>query len=300
VQISEEEMGWNLNPLHALSSIVRTGEHLADDGAKAFEGALNDAAKVAKNMSPSDFGHLALNVVGMLPVVGAPADAINAGWYAAQGDWTDAALSAATAIPFAGDAAGALKLGKNVVEIAEDGAKVERSVADGAKIEGAVKDAKAVGGAADGGKVVSGAKSSGPWVEEASNVKVGGDVVTQSTPAGCVSASGEMLTDGAVSQSQLLEKLGQGSNPRALAKDLNQQLGTNAWRGGYLDEANALAVAKRGRFAAVLQAPGGIGHMVVIEPLKSGKFFVRDPLPGSTYEVTASWIEKYVAGGVWK
>jgi hypothetical protein len=196
-------MGWNLNPLHALSSIVHAGGHLADDSAKAFEGALDDAAKVARNMSPSDIGHLALNVVGMLPVVGAPADAINAGWYAAQGDWTDAALSAATAIPFAGDAAGVLKLGKNVVEIAEDGAKVERTVADGAKIEGAVKDAKAVGGAADGGKVVGGAKSSGPWVEEASNVKVGGDVVTQSTPAGCVSASGEMLTDGAVSQSQL-------------------------------------------------------------------------------------------------
>jgi hypothetical protein len=38
--------------------------------------------------------------------------------------------------------------------------------------------------------------------------------------------------------------------------------------------------------------------MVVIEPLKSGKFFVRDPLLGLTYDVTASWIERYVASGV--
>jgi hypothetical protein len=42
-------------------------------------------------MSPSEIGHTVLNVAGMIPVIGAPADAINAGWYAAQGDWGNAA-----------------------------------------------------------------------------------------------------------------------------------------------------------------------------------------------------------------
>jgi hypothetical protein len=64
---------------------------------------MGDAAKVVTHTSPSEIGHAVLNVAGMVPVIGAPADAINAGWYAAQGDWGNAALSAATAIPGPGD-----------------------------------------------------------------------------------------------------------------------------------------------------------------------------------------------------
>jgi len=142
--VSEAEMGFSLNPLHDISSALHAGERLADkalhsggkladEGAKGFEGALKDAAKVAKNISPSQIGHTALDAVGMIPVVGTAANLANAGWYAAEGDWTDAGMSALAAIPIEGDAVDALKLGKDGVEIAED---VTRAGEDGADIAG--------------------------------------------------------------------------------------------------------------------------------------------------------------------
>lgn len=56
-------------------------------------------------LSLSDVGHLALDVAGMVPVIGAPADLANAAWYAADGDYLDAGLSLAGAIPVLGDEA---------------------------------------------------------------------------------------------------------------------------------------------------------------------------------------------------
>jgi hypothetical protein len=140
-------MGW-LDPISDISKLagkaLHAGENLAEDGAKGFAGAMKDAAKAVTKMSPSEIGHTALNVAGMIPVIGAPADAINAGWYAAQGDWGNAALSAATAIPGLGDVVGgarlgatALKIGEDGVEIAKDGVEAERAVKGGeAAIEG--------------------------------------------------------------------------------------------------------------------------------------------------------------------
>ncbi|WP_109507300.1 SpvB/TcaC N-terminal domain-containing protein [Nocardioides speluncae] len=52
--------------------------------------------------SLSDIGHTVLDVVGLVPVVGEVADLANAGWYAAEGNYVDAGLSAASAIPVAG------------------------------------------------------------------------------------------------------------------------------------------------------------------------------------------------------
>jgi hypothetical protein len=67
------------NPFRAIGDAVRAVGHAAEeggkalaDGGKAFEGALSEAAKVAKNMSLSDVGHTALDVVGMVPVVSGP------------------------------------------------------------------------------------------------------------------------------------------------------------------------------------------------------------------------------------
>jgi hypothetical protein len=68
--------------------IVEDGANDLASGAKDFASAMKEAAK---NVSPSEIGHTVLNVAGMIPVIGAPADAINAGWYAAQGDWGNAA-----------------------------------------------------------------------------------------------------------------------------------------------------------------------------------------------------------------
>ncbi|MGH3921276.1 MAG: RHS repeat-associated core domain-containing protein, partial [Pseudonocardiaceae bacterium] len=59
----------------------------------------------------SEIGHGALDVIGLIPVVGEVADLANAAWYTAEGDYTMAALSAAAAIPFAGWAATGAKVG---------------------------------------------------------------------------------------------------------------------------------------------------------------------------------------------
>lgn len=56
------------------------------------------------------WGHTILDVLGLIPIIGDPADAVSAAWYSAEGDWVDAGLSAASLIPFAGDALGAGKL----------------------------------------------------------------------------------------------------------------------------------------------------------------------------------------------
>jgi hypothetical protein len=58
----------------------------------------------------SGLGHLVLDVVGLVPLVGEAADLINAGWYTAEGDYANAALSAAATIPFLGSAATGAKL----------------------------------------------------------------------------------------------------------------------------------------------------------------------------------------------
>ena len=83
------------------------------------------AANAVSHMSPSEIGHTVLDGVGMVPVVGTAANLANAGWYAASGDWKDAGMSAAAAIPIGGEAIDAAKLGRDGVKIAEDGIKAE-------------------------------------------------------------------------------------------------------------------------------------------------------------------------------
>ena len=64
------------------------------------------------------WGHTALDVLGFVPVLGAVPDGINALWYGAEGDEVNAGLSAASLVPFAGDAVGAGKfVGKHADEV---------------------------------------------------------------------------------------------------------------------------------------------------------------------------------------
>jgi hypothetical protein len=79
----------------------------------------------------SAIGHGALDAAGFIPVVGGVADLANAGWYLAEGDKTNAALSAAAAVPGVGDAVAAAAIagkvavkGAKAVEIT---AKAEKS-----------------------------------------------------------------------------------------------------------------------------------------------------------------------------
>ncbi len=66
----------------------------------------------------SDIGHLTLDIVGMVPVVGNAADGINAAWYAAEGEWLDAALASIALIPGIGQAA---TLAKPAIKAAASG-----------------------------------------------------------------------------------------------------------------------------------------------------------------------------------
>jgi hypothetical protein len=49
-------------------------------------------------LSLSDVGHFALDILGTLPIMGPAADLIHAGWYFFEGDYKNAALSAAASI----------------------------------------------------------------------------------------------------------------------------------------------------------------------------------------------------------
>jgi RHS repeat-associated protein len=101
----------------------------------------------------SDLGHAALDVAGMIPVVGAVADVANAGWYALDGDYLDAGLSLAGAIPVVGDAALGARYaikGAKYADEAVEGVEAIRAGVKGAKDIGeAAEDAKAVGRTAD-------------------------------------------------------------------------------------------------------------------------------------------------------
>jgi hypothetical protein len=77
-----------------------------------------------------DIGHGALDAAGFIPVVGAAADLANAGWYLAEGDKTNAALSAVAAIPGVGDAVAATAIAGKV---AVKGAKAVKVAAKAAE-----------------------------------------------------------------------------------------------------------------------------------------------------------------------
>ncbi|MFE9207576.1 polymorphic toxin-type HINT domain-containing protein [Micromonospora sp. NPDC007230] len=86
-------------------------------------------------MSWSDIGHAALDVAGMVPVIGEVADVANGIWYLAEGNYVDAAMSMASAIPLAGNAVAAAKLAKTGKKIADgiDTANDTRKAVDAGK-----------------------------------------------------------------------------------------------------------------------------------------------------------------------
>lgn len=83
-------------------------------------------------LSLKDFGHLVLDVAGLVPVIGEIADLANCGWYAVEGEWVDAGLSCASAIPFAGYVATVGKVAKHGDEVVT-AAKAAEELADKAR-----------------------------------------------------------------------------------------------------------------------------------------------------------------------
>jgi len=89
--------------------------------------------RAARGFSFSDIGHAVLDVAGLVPVVGEVADVANGIWYAAEGNYVDAALSFASAIPLAGygaSAAKAVRYGDKAVDAARTVARQDDNIAD--------------------------------------------------------------------------------------------------------------------------------------------------------------------------
>lgn len=88
------------------TSVIDTSKNKLHDAARTTRRVANRASKA----NWTEIGHAALDVAGFVPVVGGVADMANAGWYAAKGDWKNASLSAASAVPGVGDAFAAGKI----------------------------------------------------------------------------------------------------------------------------------------------------------------------------------------------
>ncbi|WP_420457101.1 RHS repeat-associated core domain-containing protein [Rubrivirga sp.] len=129
--------------------------------ADKVKGAASAVGDAVSNMSVMDAVHLGLDVVGLVPGLGEIADGANALLYLAEGDYTNAALSAAAMIPFAGAAATGAKFARRadalagVVRAADKAAdavkaagRAGRAVASRAGRALAEKGGKIMGGAA--------------------------------------------------------------------------------------------------------------------------------------------------------
>ena len=101
---------------------------------KATEGSGMQSDKPEEKSWGNIIGHGVLDVVGLIPGVGEVADGINAGWYAAEGDYTNAALSAAAMIPFAGWGATATKVGLKIAPKATKAIKSGTQIAKKSKV----------------------------------------------------------------------------------------------------------------------------------------------------------------------
>lgn len=69
----------------------------------------------------SELGHIVLDVAGMIPVIGEPADFVSGIWYTAEGNYSDAGFSFAALIPLLG---AEVTAGKYVFKIADEAGNV--------------------------------------------------------------------------------------------------------------------------------------------------------------------------------
>ncbi len=201
-----------------------------DDAADAVGDAAKGVGKAVGNASFSDVGHTALDVAGMVPVIGEAADLANAGWYLAEGDKVNAALSAAGAIPFAGNAATAAKWGKKAVDAADVVTDAAKVIDRGADIAKGADAAKGVGrlplqtgaGAADPSKIADKAYDS----IRANNT----DVVSISKNTGFKPENIQKVKDHLFNNEHVLDRyVDLGVSPTVQRFDSNIDI-ANSWR----------------------------------------------------------------------
>jgi hypothetical protein len=93
------------------------GAGIGNNLRNTFRPVLNALGKGFKNFGNAvlDGAQFVLDIAGMVPVLGAIPDLVNAGISALRGNWGDASVSLFSAIPGIGDVAGATKIGAKVV-----------------------------------------------------------------------------------------------------------------------------------------------------------------------------------------
>ncbi|NLU13954.1 MAG: RHS repeat protein [Gammaproteobacteria bacterium] len=115
------------------------GSHANTTGMITPQATMGDATVVPPKPQPEtqswwgrwgDTIHIALDVVGMIPVIGEVADGANALLYLAEGDHVNAALSAAAMLPIGGQAATAAKAAKRGAEAAVATGKAAKTTAE--------------------------------------------------------------------------------------------------------------------------------------------------------------------------
>jgi hypothetical protein len=105
-------------------------------------------ASAAESAKWKQVGHTALDAVSMIPVVSEFASGANAVWYASEGDWTNAGISAAGMIPVAGEgivAARAASSGLKAVKGIEDARAGENLLKTGSELHAPEPAAPAAG-----------------------------------------------------------------------------------------------------------------------------------------------------------
>jgi RHS repeat-associated protein len=139
-----------------LTDVLRAGFQLAHRPnavvATVVAAAIGASPLAHLNLGWSDVGHTALDLAGLVPVIGEAADLANAAWYAADGDHLNAGLSAAAAIPFLGWGATGTKL-------AIKGTDAVRSL-----VKASDETAAVVKGSDEAAAVVKGADEAAPVV----------------------------------------------------------------------------------------------------------------------------------------
>ncbi|WP_258308210.1 DNRLRE domain-containing protein [Streptomyces sp. NWU339] len=103
----------------SLATDPYTGNRYAFAGGNPISFVELDGHLFGLDISLSDVGHAALDVAGMVPVIGEAADIANGIWYAAEGNYADAALSFASAVPGIGNAVTAAKYAKKGAKAAD-------------------------------------------------------------------------------------------------------------------------------------------------------------------------------------
>jgi len=144
--------------------------------------------------------------------------------------------------------------------------------------------------------------------------EVPGTVVRQSQPLSCVSAAGEVLSRGRLTEADLMARIGVPSDAETLARELRETTG-QSWIGGMIsvggepaDTFRVLNDMGQPWGAEVLISTdvghivnqGNMHHMVVVDGLDDlGRVKIHDPWEGSSYSVELDdflnhWTEKAV------